>query len=47
MLIALFPTLGTGAISGAGLSLRACSNETAMDFLPDRRKQAPRALALE
>jgi hypothetical protein len=34
-LIPLLSAVEPGAISGAGLALRACSNETAMGFLPD------------
>jgi hypothetical protein len=40
-LVALLPAAGTGAISGAGLSFRALSNETpnetSMGLLPDWR----------
>jgi len=33
----LLPAVGTGAISGADLFFRACSNETAINLLPDWR----------
>src|SRR5882757_7788720 len=39
-LIPLLPAVGAGAISGAGLAVRACSNETPMDFSPGLARNA-------
>ena len=39
-LIPLPPAAGTAAISGAGLAVRVCSNETPMDFSPGLARNA-------
>src|SRR5258708_4120380 len=44
-LIALLPAVGIGAVSGSGVALRACSNETPMAF-SRIDALAPRAVAL-